>query len=208
MTLVFLLIPVAYLLGTFPSAGIVANAKGCDITQEGSGNPGASNVFRVLGWKAGALVFALDIGKGAAAAGVGIAIDAHRGAYLLGVAAVLGHVFPITRRFRGGRGVATAGGVMAALFPVILAAVGLVWIFIARVLHKASVASIVAALAAPLLVAATGRGRLDIAVTSFLGLLVIARHLGNIRRLVRGEEPNVAPTATATPTPTPNDGDR
>ena len=65
---VALLVPVAYLLGTFPSAALVARRRGVDVTAEGSGNPGASNTFRLLGWKAGALVFALDVAKGAIAA--------------------------------------------------------------------------------------------------------------------------------------------
>jgi len=188
---VVLLIPLAYLLGSFPSAAIVTGAAGRDVTKEGSGNPGASNTYRLLGWKAGLLVLALDMGKGALAAGAGIALEGHRGAWILGVAAVLGHVFPVTRHFRGGRGVATAGGVVAALFPVICAGAALVWFFIARVLHKASVASIVVAIAFPIAVAAVGWGPLDIAVASALGLLVITRHLGNVRRLVRGEEPDV-----------------
>src|SRR3954447_3355265 len=102
-----LLVPLAYLLGTFPSAGLVARGRGVDVTAEGSGNPGASNTFRLLGWKAGAVVFALDFAKGALAAGVGIVVDGHLGAFVLGGAAIIGHTLPITRRFKGGRGVAT-----------------------------------------------------------------------------------------------------
>ena len=87
---VALLVPVAYLLGTFPSATLVARRRGVDVTAEGSGNPGASNTFRLLGWKAGALVFAMDVLKGVLAALAGLAVDGHRGAYVLGVAAVIG----------------------------------------------------------------------------------------------------------------------
>lgn len=191
MLVVLLLVPLAYLLGTFPSAAIVANASGRDITKEGSGNPGASNTFRLLGWKAGLLVLVLDIGKGALAAGVGIALEGHHGAWILGVAAVLGHVFPVQRRFKGGRGVATAGGVLVALFPIIFAGAAVVWFFIARVLKKASVASVVVALAFPVAVALVWKNKIDIAVTAALSLLVIARHLGSLRRLIRGEEPDV-----------------
>jgi glycerol-3-phosphate acyltransferase PlsY len=186
--LVGCLIPVAYLLGTFPSAGIVARARGHDILHEGSGNPGASNTFRVLGWKAGLLVLFLDIGKGAAAAGAGLALDGHAGAFILGVAAVVGHVFPITRHFRGGRGVATAAGAMVVVFPLETALLGAVWFAIARGLHKASVASIVCAIAFPVIVALRGGSALDLAVSGGLAALVLARHLSNLRRLVRGEE--------------------
>jgi glycerol-3-phosphate acyltransferase PlsY len=188
VVLVACLLPVAYLLGTSPSAGIVARTRGHDILHEGSGNPGASNVFRLLGWKAGLVVLLLDLGKGAGAAGVGAAIDGHRGAFILGVAAVLGHVFPVTRRFKGGRGVATAAGVMAVIFPLEVAVLAVVWFGIARGLHKASVASIVCAIAFPVIVAVRDGSALDLAVTAGLAALVVARHLANLRRLVRGEE--------------------
>jgi glycerol-3-phosphate acyltransferase PlsY len=183
-----LLVPLAYLLGTFPSAAIVARRGGVDVTAEGSGNPGASNVMRLMGWKAGVLVFAMDMGKGAIAAAVGLGLDDHRGAYVLGVAAVLGHVFPITRHFKGGRGVATAAGVLAVVFPLVLAILAVVWIAIARGLHKASVASVVCAVLFPIIVLARGGGKLDLFVTTGLAVVVIVRHFSNLRRLVRGEE--------------------
>jgi glycerol-3-phosphate acyltransferase PlsY len=186
--LVACLVPVAYLVGTFPSAGLVARTQGRDVLHEGSGNPGASNVFRLLGWKAGLVVLLLDLGKGAGAAGVGAAIDGHRGAFILGVAAVIGHVFPVTRRFKGGRGVATAAGVMAVIFPLETAGLAVVWFGIARGLRKASVASIVCAIAFPVIVAARDGSALDLAVTAGLAALVVARHLANVRRLVRGQE--------------------
>src|SRR5947209_12821311 len=128
------LIPVAYLLGTFPSAVLVARAGGHDVLREGSGNPGASNVARIMGWRAGVLVMLADFAKGAVAAGVGLALDGHAGAYLLGIAAVVGHMLPITRRFKGGKGVATGGGVLVVLFPLIVVALGVVWFVVARVL--------------------------------------------------------------------------
>ena len=191
VTAVLVLVPFAYLLGTFPSAAIVARRGGIDVTEQGSGNPGASNITRLLGWKAGALVLLLDMGKGALAAGVGVALDGHRGAYILGVAAVLGHVFPITRRFKGGRGVATAGGVLVVLYPLTIAILAVVWFAIARGLKKASVASIVCAILFPAIVALRGGSTLDIAVTSGLAVIVLVRHVANVRRLVRGEEPGL-----------------
>jgi acyl phosphate:glycerol-3-phosphate acyltransferase len=201
------LVPLAYLLGTFPSAGLVARASGHDVNREGSGNPGASNAFRLLGWKAGLLVLALDMGKGALAAGVGSALYGHRGAYILGIAAVLGHVFPVTRHFKGGRGVATGAGVLAVVFPLVLAILAIVWVAIARGLHKASIASVVCALAFPIIVAARGAGPLDIAVTTALALIVVVRHFNNLRRLVRGEEPGlVAPAAQPSEAPPDDPG--
>jgi len=161
----------------------VARTQGRDILSEGSGNPGASNTFRLLGWKAGLVVLLLDLGKGA-----GAAIDGHRGAFILGVAAVIGHVFPVTRGFKGGRGVATAAGVMAVIFPLEIAVLGVVWFGIARGLRKASVASIVCATALPIWVAIRDRPTLDLAVTAGLAAFVLARHVASVRRLVRGEE--------------------
>ena len=188
MVVVLCLIPLAYLLGTFPSAALVARSRGIDITKAGSGNPGASNTTRLLGWKLGLVVLLADIGKGAIAAGVGLALDGHRGAYVLGVAAVLGHVVPVTRRFKGGRGVATAAGALVVVFPLIVLVLGVVWFVIARGFHKASIASLVCAVLFPTVVAVTGGSWGDIAVASGLGVLVIVRHLSNVRRLIRGEE--------------------
>jgi acyl phosphate:glycerol-3-phosphate acyltransferase len=178
----------AYLLGTFPSAELVARHYGVDVTKAGSGNPGASNVIRLVGWKAGVVVLLADMAKGSIAAAAGLAIDGHRGAYILGVAAVLGHVFPVWRRFKGGRGVATGAGVFLVVFPLITAGLAVVWIAIARGLHKASVASLVCAIAAPILVGVFGGTTLDVVVVAGVALLLIARHASNLRRLVRGEE--------------------
>jgi glycerol-3-phosphate acyltransferase PlsY len=185
---VLALVPLAYALGMFPTAALVTRRAGKDVTREGSGNPGASNVARLIGWKAGLLVLLLDMGKGALAAGVGLAIDGHRGAYILGVAAVLGHVFPITRRFMGGRGVATAAGVLVVVFPLVLGILAIVWLVIARGFHKASIASVVCAVLFPIIVTLRGNSVLDIVVTSVLAAIVVVRHLANLRRLVRGEE--------------------
>jgi glycerol-3-phosphate acyltransferase PlsY len=192
MLLALALIPFAYLLGTFPSARMVARRRGIDIHNEGSGNPGASNVFRLMGWKWGVLVLVLDIGKGALAAGIGAlvdgAFDGHRGAYILGLAAVLGHVFPLTRHLKGGRGVATAAGVLAVPFPLVMLITGALWIVIARGLRKASVASVVCAIVFTLIVVARGASWLDMSVVSVISGIIIIRHLKSLLRVVRGQE--------------------
>lgn len=183
---VVLLVPLAWLLGTFPSAVLVARAHGRDITAEGSGNPGASNVSRLLGWKAGLLVLVLDFAKGAVAAGVGMAVAGRGAAFALGVAAVLGHTLPIYRK--GGKGVATAGGALVVLYPAIVVGLGIVWFVIARVLKKASLASLICSIAFPLAVLAMGYDTWEVVAVAALAVLVIARHAGNIRRLVRRQE--------------------
>jgi len=204
---VALLVPVAYLLGSFPSATLVARRRGVDITAEGSGNPGASNTFRLLGWKAGALVFAMDVLKGALAALAGLAVDGHRGAYVLGMAAVLGHVLPATRRFKGGRGVATGAGVMLVIFPLLTLGMALLWVVLARLTHKASIASVTVAIVYPIAVALAGHEAGDVIVISVLSSLVIARHLSNLRRLVKGEELGLDPTDTNEQDEPPDLGD-
>jgi len=183
---VAVLVPLAWLLGTFPSAVLVARAHGRDITAEGSGNPGASNVSRLLGWKAGLLVLLLDFAKGAIAAGVGMAVAGRGAAFVLGVAAVVGHTLPIYRK--GGKGVATAGGALVVLYPAIVVGLGIVWFLIARVLKKASLASLICTVAFPLAVLAMGYDLWEVAAVAALAVLVIARHAGNIRRLVRRQE--------------------
>jgi acyl phosphate:glycerol-3-phosphate acyltransferase len=209
---VLLLAPFAYMLGTFPSAILVARARGVDITREGSGNPGASNVARLLGYRAGLLVLALDIGKGALAAGVGAivdpAFDGHRGAYVLGLAAVLGHVFPVTRKFKGGRGVATGAGALAVVFPLVVAVCAVVWLVIARGFHKASVASVVSSFLFVIIVVARGASWLDTLVVSTMAGIVIIRHGNSMLRVIRGQEHSLSydPTADAADDPTPQQG--
>lgn len=205
--LVALLTPIAYLLGTFPSAAIVARRKGVDVTAAGSGNPGASNTFRLLGWRAGALVFGLDAAKGAGAALVGLLVQGRAGALVLGIAAIVGHMLPVTRRFKGGRGVATAAGVLLVLYPLILVGLLVVWAVIARVTRKASVASLVVAVAFPIAAALTGAAWWEVVVLAAVAVLVVARHTSNLQRLVRGEELGLDPGDSPPSDAPPRDGD-
>jgi glycerol-3-phosphate acyltransferase PlsY len=186
MLVVALAVPVAWLLGTFPSALIVARAHGRDVLQEGSGNPGASNVARLLGWRAGALVLLLDFSKGAIAAGAGMVIGGRAGACALGVAAVVGHTFPLYRK--GGKGVAAAGGALVVLYPLIVVGLAVVWFVVARLLHKASLASLLTTVLFPVSVAVFRYDVWEIVAVAALAMLVIIRHLGNIRRLLRRQE--------------------
>jgi glycerol-3-phosphate acyltransferase PlsY len=186
MWLVVLLVPVAWALGTFPTAAVVARRRGVDITRVGSGNPGASNVLRTLGTGPFVVVMALDFCKGALAALVGLLLAGREGAYVLGVAAVVGHTFPLWRK--GGKGVAAAGGALTVLYPVIVAVGAVVWLVVAQVLHKASVASLVVTIGFPIAVLALGYAGWEVGIVTGLAVLVVARHATNIRRLVHGEE--------------------
>ncbi len=127
-----------YLIGTFPTADLVARrtTKGAiDLRSTGSGNPGTANALNVLGKKAGAQVLAGDVTKGAAACGVGALVAGPAGAHLAGTAAVVGHCYPVWNGFRGGKGVATSVGQCLATFPAyfpIDAAVAVVTVAIPR----------------------------------------------------------------------------
>lgn len=182
------LLPVAYLLGTFPSAVLVARARGIDITTAGSGNPGASNVSRLLGRKLGIFVFVLDGLKGALSVLAGFLAFEYAGALMLASAAVVGHVFPITRRFKGGKGVATAGGAMLALYPLVSLALLVVWLGVVKLSKKASLASLAIVVGLPIGLVIVGRPATEIVTTIVLGAFVIWRHWPNLQRLVRGEE--------------------
>jgi glycerol-3-phosphate acyltransferase PlsY len=186
MLVIALCVPLAWLLGTFPSAQLVARAHGHDILKEGSGNPGTSNVARLLGWKAAALVLVCDVAKGAIAAGAGMAIGGRPGAFALGVAAIVGHTFPIYRK--GGKGIATGAGALIVLYPFIVLVLAVVWVVGARVLHKASIASLLVTVLFPVAVVALRYDAWEIAIITALAVLVVSRHLGNIRRLLRRQE--------------------
>lgn len=179
---------IAYLVGTFPGARLVARANGVDITSVGSGNPGASNVARVLGWRRGVYVFVLDAIKGAIAAGLGLLIDGRPLAYAMAAAAVIGHVFPVWERFRGGKGVATAGGAFGVLSPFVLPVLVALWYVVSRLSKKASLASIVVVILLPVGVGLVRREWWEVLATIGICALVMSRHLGNIQRLVAREE--------------------
>ncbi len=186
-----IVVVVAYLIGTFPTAQIVGRRMGFDATTSGSGNPGASNTTRVGGAKAGVLVLVGDAGKGIVAAGLGYAVDGRTLAWLAGAAAVAGHMWPITRKLVGGKGVATAAGVGLVCAPLGFAVLGLVFAVVAKVLDMAAPASILVALLMPVGVWALGQSGIEIAVSGLIGLAIIVRHRSNIRRLIDGTESNV-----------------
>jgi acyl phosphate:glycerol-3-phosphate acyltransferase len=183
-----LVVAAGYVLGTLPFAQIVAGRLGHDPTTEGSGNPGASNVFRTAGRGAGLTVLAGDALKGVVAVAIGWLFGGRDLALITGVAAVLGHVFPITRGFRGGKGVATSAGVMAVLFPLPLAASAVVWLALVKLTGVAAIASLVAGAALVVGLVLTDVPGREVALVAVLGALVLVRHAGNIARLVRGEE--------------------
>ena len=178
----------SYLLGTFPSAQLVA---GRTITSSGSGNPGASNTLRVAGRKAAAVVLLLDLAKGLVPTATALAVSGRPLAAVCWGAAVLGHVFPVTRGFRGGKGVATASGGAFALYPLISMVLIALFVVVIRLGGKASVGSLAIAFGLIAAVVVTGRPLWETAVVAAIAALVVIRHAKNISRLVHHGEPSV-----------------
>lgn len=187
----FPLVVLAYLIGTVPTAQVVGARWGVDPTVAGSHNPGASNVRRLAGRRAGMVVLAGDLGKGVLAAALGSAVGGRPLGLACGLAVVVGHIAPVTRWFRGGKGVATAAGVSVVLWPAAALGLAAAWAVTLALTRRVSVASMVAAAAGPLLVWAAGGGTADVVVSAVIALAVVGRHRDNLRRIRDGDEPAV-----------------
>lgn len=228
----------SYLIGSIPFGLLIGLARGVDVRDHGSGNIGATNVRRVVGKRWGNLAFLCDVLKGAGpvvAFGLWLGLFGLRAptaiiafAFIaIGVAAILGHMFPIYLRFKGGKGVATGLGALGALWPhVSLAAVLALatWIIVLRALRYVSIASCAAAIALPLGVlvlalvgwpnAASPLGvRFDVAwpfvaVTGALGALVVWKHRSNLARVRAGTEPKIGRPATSRTVPGSEDSEK
>jgi len=226
-----LLIIAAYLIGSIPFGFLIGKLRGIDIREHGSKNIGATNTGRVLGKKWGFLCFILDVAKGFAPTFFGGlwmgCLDPHWQSEILtipaptqqflwigvGIAAILGHMFPLYLKLRGGKGVATAFGVMMGIYPFLTWPVFgalLVWIIIVRIFRMISLASILAAFSLPiwLLISRIPRDA-DIEsshnlitesqkvwpffiITIALALLILLRHRTNISRILKGTEPTIS----------------
>jgi glycerol-3-phosphate acyltransferase PlsY len=163
--------------------------KGVDIRTVGSGNPGATNVWRVFGFKLGLAVAVLDIAKGAAAALLGRWLGNDLVAVLAGVAAMAGHWRPLFMGFgRGGKTVATTGGVALALAPFAALAASAVWIAVFLATRYASVASIAGAISLPLFALLFDASWPVVAFTAGAAVAIVVLHRSNIARLLAGEE--------------------
>jgi glycerol-3-phosphate acyltransferase PlsY len=181
----------AFLLGSIPTGYLVARARGVDIRQHGSGNIGATNVFRTLGKPLGILVFAVDALKGfiavaSACAGPWLSIFA-------AVAVIAGHNYTPWLGFKGGKGIATSAGVLLALMPLAVAAIAAVWVLVFFTTRYVSLASIAASAALPVAVAGLWLGGFGGNAPLFgfsvvISALAIWRHRSNIIRLRNGTE--------------------
>ncbi|MEM1270466.1 MAG: glycerol-3-phosphate 1-O-acyltransferase PlsY [Bacteroidota bacterium] len=205
-----LIVVLSYLLGSIPASVWVGKGLyGVDVREHGSGNAGATNVFRVLGWKAGVLTTLIDVGKGffASAAVAGIRIDAVPSfgewdasvvlQLVAGLSAVVGHMFPVWARFKGGKGVNTAAGFLLAVTPLSLLITFGVFVFVLAASRYVSLASMIAAVSFPTTVAVRrfvfGQD-LDpsiLVLGAILAAGIVYMHRANIGRLLAGNENRV-----------------
>jgi glycerol-3-phosphate acyltransferase PlsY len=206
-----LLVVLAYVLGATPTSWWVGRALyGVDLREKGSGNLGATNTFRVLGWRAALPVALFDVFKGwlptaAFATWAGVD-DPIRWSLAFGAAAILGHVFSLWVRFKGGKGVATSAGVFLALAPWATLACLVAFVAVVRATRMVSAGSITAAVMLTPAVALTPTrgGTTLVAFSGALALFVIWAHRSNVGRILRGEESrfgrggaSAAPTASS-----------
>jgi glycerol-3-phosphate acyltransferase PlsY len=182
-----LIIVMAYCIGSVPFALLLARED--DVRRIGSGNVGAANVLRASGVRAGVLVALLDIAKGAASVGLAMRLSTDgRLAAAAGFAAIVGHVYPVWLRFRGGKGVATACGVFSVLTPLAALPAFAVFVAAAWATRYVSLGSVLATIVLPPVAYATGYSAATLAAACAASVLVLFRHRGNLARLRAGTE--------------------
>jgi len=193
---IVLLVLAAYLMGSVPTSYLVGRLRGIDLREHGSGNLGGTNAFRVMGIGAAAPVVVIDVLKGFIPARFFPAWDGSALgdlALLYGLAAILGHVWSVFMRFRGGKGVATGAGVLVALAPVSALIGLLVWIGFVAITRYVSVASIAAATSVPVTAWLTDASRSTAVFCAAIAVFVWWTHRSNLGRLTRGEENRFGP---------------
>ncbi len=180
-----------YVLGSIPFGLLLTRAAGLgDIRSIGSGNIGATNVLRTGNKKLAAATLLLDAAKGAVAVLIARYYLGETAAMLAGLAAFIGHIFPVWLGFKGGKGVATYLGVLLALAWPCALVFALIWLSVAAVTRISSLAAVVATIAAP--VAAWFVGDVDLAgIVALMSIIVLIKHRANIERLIAGEEPRI-----------------
>jgi acyl phosphate:glycerol-3-phosphate acyltransferase len=191
MALYIIVILLAYLLGSIPSGLIVGKLfYGKDIREHGSGNLGGTNTFRILGIKAGLAVTITDILKGTLAAALPFLFDLELHSLLAGIFAVIGHMYPIFANFRGGKAVATSGGVLLFYVPLMFVIVLGIFFLCLYVTKYVSLSSMLTAIAAFIYAVIDGDKPL-IMVVSILALFVLYRHRANFKRILNKTEPKI-----------------
>lgn len=190
MELVF--ITGGYLLGSIPFGLLLSKWAGYgDIRDIGSGNIGATNVLRTGNKKLALATLLLDGGKGAAAVLLARQLGGENAAMLAGLFSIIGHMFPVWLKFKGGKGVATTIGMLLALLPAAGLIACAVWLLMALGFRYSSLAALIAVLSTPLAAHFIYDDAALSALCGFIALLIWFKHRANIRRLIKGEEPKI-----------------
>jgi glycerol-3-phosphate acyltransferase PlsY len=188
-----LLALIAYLLGSVPTGYLVGSWAGVDVRKAGSGNVGATNVARVVGKRQGLFTLIADAAKGFVPVVIALKLGLTPVPVVaVGIAAFLGHLYPVFLRFRGGKGVATAFGVFLGLAPWAAGILALIFAAIVLTGRVVSLGSMVTAACAPLVLWLLRYSPALILMSGFIAAMIILRHRENIRRLLSGTEPKLS----------------
>jgi glycerol-3-phosphate acyltransferase PlsY len=188
---VLLMLVICYLIGSIPCGYLIGRMKGVDLRRQGSGNIGATNAFRILGLETGLFVFFCDAAKGFIPV---LIVNNIFGPYWgvgAGLAAVVGHDWSVFLGFRGGRGVATGAGVLIALMPGVVLIAFVIWLLVVLISGYVSLGSIIATLAVPIIALFLHVPWVYFIFAVPTPILVVIRHLPNIRRLQNGTESRI-----------------
>jgi glycerol-3-phosphate acyltransferase PlsY len=186
------LVLIAYLLGAVPTGYILGSLAGVDVRKAGSGNVGATNVARVVGKRHGIFTLIADVAKGFVPVLIALNLNfSPLATASVGIAAFLGHLYPVFLRFKGGKGVATALGVLLALAP--WATLGLILVFAAVLLaaRAVSLSSMIAAAVAPFVLWLSSHPPTYVWMSFLMAAMIVLRHRENIQRLLSGTEPKL-----------------
>lgn len=190
---IILITLLGYAIGNFSPAYIFGQAVGnFDIRERGSGNAGATNVMRLIGWRYGALVFILDMLKGLAASALGYWLGGEAGLALASLGVILGHDFPAVLNFRGGKGIASTTGIFLGLFPVPTLIAILIFVASVFLTRMVSVGSLVFVLAMAVYTLVSGQPVILIILAFTVTIFAFVRHRSNIKRILQGVENKIS----------------
>ncbi len=192
--MILLALLLAFLVGSIPFGVLLGRARGVDVRSVGSGNIGATNVWRALGPTFGVLSFALDVGKGIAGPLIGRALlhpPVEWAIAACGIAAVLGHIFSPFLGFKGGKGISTSLGALFGLIPYVGLAALAVWAVVLGASRMISAASVAACLALPLLAFVFHTPTPSVVVATLMSAFALVKHVPNLKRIRAGTEPRI-----------------
>lgn len=191
--MILVALALAFFVGSIPFGVLIGKICGVDVRSVGSGNIGATNVWRILGPKWGSLAFFLDLSKGLAGPFLAqmLAPDVQWGLAACGLAALMGHVFSPLLGFKGGKGIATGLGALLGLMTIPAALAFVIWAVVLGLSRMISAASVVACLALPFLALGFQQPPLHIAVATLMSAVALIKHIPNLKRIAAGVEPKV-----------------